>query len=90
MKIRLRNIPAIYERGDLVRDGGLLSYGNDLSDNFRRVAVYIDKIFKGAKAGDLPVEQPTRLYLRVNLKTARALGVTFSQSVTLRADELIE
>ena len=80
----------MYERGDLVRDGGLLSYGNDLSDNFRRVAVNIDKIFKSAKAGDLPVEQPTRLYLRVNLKTARALGVTIPQSVMLRADELIE
>lgn len=84
------NIPAMYERGDLVKDGGLLSYGPDFNDNLERVALYVDKIFKGAKAGDLPVEQPIRFYLRINLKTARLLGVALPHSLLLRADELIE
>ena len=83
-------IPAMYEFDFLVRDGGLMSYGWDLDDNLRRAAVYVDKILKGAKPGDLPVEQPTRYYLLINLKTAKALGLTIPPSVLLRADELIQ
>ncbi len=85
-----RRIPAMYEFDFLVRDGGLMSYGPDLDDNFRRAAVYVDKILKGAKPGDLPVEQPTRYYLLVNLKTAKALGLTIPQSLLGRADEVIQ
>ncbi|HEV8581437.1 MAG TPA: ABC transporter substrate-binding protein [Thermoanaerobaculia bacterium] len=85
-----RRIPAMYEFDFLVRDGGLMSYGPDLDDNLRRAAVYVDKILKGAKPGDLPVEQPTRYYLLVNLKTAKALGLTIPQSLLLRADEVIQ
>ncbi len=83
-------IPAMYEFDFLVRDGGLMSYGWDLDDNLRRAAVYVDKILKGAKPGDLPVEQPTRYYLLINLKTAKALGLTIPPSVLLRADEVIQ
>jgi len=83
-------IPAMYEFDFLVRDGGLMSYGWDLDDNLRRAAVYVDKILKGAKPGDLPVEQPTRYYLLINLKTAKALGLTIPQSLLLRADEVIK
>ena len=83
-------IPAMYEFDFLVRDGGLMSYGWDLDDNLRRAAVYIDKILKGAKPGDLPVEQPTRFYLLINLKTAKALGLTIPPSLLQRADEVIQ
>ena len=85
-----RRIPAMYEFDFLVRDGGLMSYGPDLDDILRRAAVYVDKILKGAKPGDLPVEQPTRYYLLVNLKTAKTLGLTIPQSLLLRADEVIQ
>jgi putative ABC transport system substrate-binding protein len=83
-------IPAMYEFSFLVRDGGLMSYGPSLDDNFRRAAVYVDRILKGAKPADLPVEQPTRYYLVVNIKTATGLGLTIPPSVLLRADELIQ
>ena len=83
-------IPAMYEFDFLVRDGGLMSYGWDLDDNLRRAAVYVDKILKGAKPGDLPVEQPTRFYLLINLKTAKALGLTIPPSLLQRADEVIQ
>ena len=84
------NIPAMYELGFLVRDGGLMSYGPNFDDILGRAAVYVDKILKGAKPSDLPVEQPTRYYLLVNLKTAKALGLTIPQSLLLRADEVIQ
>jgi putative ABC transport system substrate-binding protein len=83
-------IPAIYELDFLVRDGGLMSYGLKLEDTFRRAAFYVDRILKGAKPGDIPVEQPTRYYLFINLKTAKTLGLTIPPSVLLRADQVIE
>ena len=83
-------IPAMYESGVPVRDGGLMSYGANPEDIFRRVAVYVDRILKGAKPGELPVEQPTRYYLLVNLKAAKALGLTIPPSLLGRADEVIQ
>ena len=70
--------------------GCLISYGNNLAEDYRRAAAYVDKIFKGAKPGDLPVEQPTRLELVINLKTAKTLGLTIPQSLLVRADEVIQ
>jgi putative ABC transport system substrate-binding protein len=86
----MRRIPAMYEYAPLVRDGGLISYGPSFDDMFQRAAVYVDKILKGAKPSELPVEQPTRYYLVVNLKTAKALGLKIPQSLLLRADEVIQ
>jgi putative ABC transport system substrate-binding protein len=83
-------LPAIYGFRDHVDAGGLISYGVNLAENFRRAAVYVDKILKGAKPSDLPVEFPTKLELVVNLKTANALGLTLPQSILARADEVIE
>ena len=83
-------IPAMYESGLPVRDGGLMSYGASPEDTFRRAAAYVDRILKGTKPGELPVEQPTRYYLLVNLKTAKTLGLTIPQSLLGRADEVIQ
>jgi len=83
-------IPAMYEFSSLVRDGGLMSYGADPDTNYRRAASYVDRIFKGASPSTLPVERPSRYYLTINLKTARALGLTLPPSMLLRADHVIE
>ncbi len=83
-------LPAMYTDRSYAVDGGLIAYGPSFAEMFRRVAAYVDKILKGAKPADLPVEQPTRFELVVNLKTAKALGLTIPQSVLLRADEVIE
>jgi putative ABC transport system substrate-binding protein len=83
-------LPAMYEWPDQVEDGGLMSYGSNLSRTTRRVAEYVDRIFKGARPGDLPIEQPTELRLVINLKTARALGLSIPPSLIARADRIIE
>jgi putative ABC transport system substrate-binding protein len=84
------NVPAVYGISDFARDGGLLSYGADLVDPYRRAASYVDRILRGAKPGDLPVQFPTKFEMVVNLKTAKALGLTVPLSILLRADEVIE
>jgi putative ABC transport system substrate-binding protein len=83
-------VPAVYPNSDVARAGGLLSYGPDRPDFLRRPATYVDRILRGAKPGDLPVQFPTKFEMVVNLKTAKALGLTVPQSILLRADEVIE
>jgi putative ABC transport system substrate-binding protein len=83
-------LPAVFHAREFVEIGGFMSYGSSFADQFRRAAVYVDKILKGAKPGDLPVEQATRFELVLNLKTAKALGINIPQSIMLRADRVIE
>jgi putative ABC transport system substrate-binding protein len=83
-------LPAVYGFREFVEAGGLMSYGPNYSDLFRRAADYVNKILRGAKPGDLPVEQPTKFDLVINVTTAKALGVTISPLLLARADEVIE
>jgi putative ABC transport system substrate-binding protein len=86
----LHRLPAMYEVRAFADAGGLVAYGPDLSTMYRRAAIYVDKIFKGAKPGDLPIEQPTKFEFVINLRTAKTLGLTIPQSLLLRADEVIQ
>jgi putative ABC transport system substrate-binding protein len=83
-------LPAMFAQREHVEAGGLMNYGPDLRDSYRRAAGYVDRILRGAKPGDLPIEQPTKFEFAVNLKTARTLGLTIPRSVFMRADELIQ
>jgi putative ABC transport system substrate-binding protein len=84
------NVPAVYSQSAFARDGGLLSYGPDRVDIFPRAATYVDRILRGAKPAELPVQLPTKFEMALNLKTAKTLGLTVPQSILLRADEVIE
>src|SRR5262249_54574674 len=84
------NVPAVYNASEFARDGGLLSYGTDRVDLSRRAASYVDRILRGEKPGDLPVQLPTKFEMVLKLKTAKALGLTVPPSILLRADEVIE
>jgi putative tryptophan/tyrosine transport system substrate-binding protein len=83
-------LPAIYPRGDYVESGGLMSYGADQIEPYKRAASMVDKILKGTKPADLPVEQPTKFELMINLKTAKALGLTIPPLVLMRAEKVIK
>ena len=82
-------IPAVYEFGEFARAGGLIAYAPSVTEQFRRAAIYVDKILRGANPGDLPVEQPTKFELVINAKAAKALGIAISKDMLLRADEVI-
>jgi putative ABC transport system substrate-binding protein len=83
-------LPSIFGGREFVEAGGLLAYGPSIADGWRRAAIYVDRILKGAKPGELPVEQPTRFELAINLKTAKAIGVAIPPTLVQRADHLIQ
>ena len=85
-----KKLPAIYTLKAYAEAGGLMSYAANYEDLFRRSAIYVDKILRGAKPGDLPIERPSKLELVINLRTAKALGLTVPPSLLMRADQLIE
>jgi putative tryptophan/tyrosine transport system substrate-binding protein len=85
-----QRLPAVYAYRELVDAGGLMSFGPDYAEMHRRAAAYVDKILKGANPGELPIEQPTKFRLLINLRTARALDLAIPQSLLLRADEVIQ
>ena len=89
-RVRRLGLPAINESSVLVRNGGLISYGPDLHEMFRRVAYFVDKILKGTKQTELPIERPSHFELFVNVKTAKALGLNVPPTLLARADEVIE
>jgi putative ABC transport system substrate-binding protein len=84
------NVPAVYSQSPFARDGGLLSYGVDQVDTWRRTATYVDRILRGAKPAELPVQFPIKFEMVLNLKTAKALGLAVPPSIRLRADDVIE
>jgi putative ABC transport system substrate-binding protein len=88
--VRANQIPAMYEYGYVVQAGGLISYGSDQNETFKLAADYVAKILKGARPGDLAVEQPNRYFLLINVKTAKALGLNVPPSLLLRADEVVQ
>ena len=90
MALQDARLPTIYGSREYVEAGGLMSYGPSYTDLFRRAADYVDKILRGAKPGEIPVEQPTKFDLAINLTTAKALGLTIPESFLLRADEIVE
>jgi putative ABC transport system substrate-binding protein len=84
-----QHLPTVFQDSSAVSAGGLVSYGPTASDSWMRVGYFVDRIMKGAKPGEIPIEQPTKFELVVNLKTAKALGITIPESILLRADEVI-
>jgi putative tryptophan/tyrosine transport system substrate-binding protein len=84
------HLPSVHQRREAVDAGGLMHYGADLADSYRRVAVYVDKILKGTKPADIPVEQPSRFEFVVNLKTAKKTGLTIPANLLVRADKVIK
>jgi putative ABC transport system substrate-binding protein len=88
--VNAAHLPAIYPEREYADDGGLMAYGTNVPDNFRRAADYVDRILKGARPGDLPIQEPVKFDFVVNLKTAKDFGLTIPPAILARADEVIE